>query len=74
MVTTAHYINNMIGSFTDKLEIADKASIKSEQDYEKEETLFTFEDDSQLLFSAMEFSILIGQPSNILFTLKEQPK
>ncbi len=57
MTTTANYIALMSGNFTDKLEIADKASIKVEQDYENEETLFTFDDDSQLLFSGINNSI-----------------
>ena len=43
--------------FTDCLNDAENNCIESESDYEKEETIFSFKDESGLIFSAVDYSI-----------------
>jgi hypothetical protein len=42
--------------FTEALITADKKSIKAEQDFENETTVFVFEDSSKLKFSSIEYT------------------
>ena len=56
MSTTAQDINNSTANYESALIIANWLSVETEQDWENEQTEFTFSDDSKLVFNSQYYT------------------